>query len=60
MLLSLESKLNCERIAFNSNDLWRATLPISQPRSLDEAVGEVYYAITTASVIHRGLDKVPI
>lgn len=57
MLVSLESKLNCERIPFNINELWRATPPIGQPRSLDEAVGHIYSAITTASAIHGGLDK---
>ncbi|KEF57186.1 uncharacterized protein A1O9_07376 [Exophiala aquamarina CBS 119918] len=57
MLLNLESKLNCERIAFNINELWRATPPIGQPRSLDEAVGHIYSAVTTASAIHGGLDK---
>lgn len=54
MLVSLESKLNCERIPFNINELWRATPPIGQPRSLDEAVGHIYSAITTASAIHGG------
>ncbi|KAJ9636630.1 hypothetical protein H2204_005230 [Knufia peltigerae] len=53
----LEARLNCERIAFNINELWRATPPLGQPRSLDEAVGYVYSAITTASAYHGGLDK---
>ncbi|KAK5051431.1 hypothetical protein LTR84_003083 [Exophiala bonariae] len=57
MLLQLESKLNCKRIPFNINELWRATPPLGQPRSLDEAVGHIYSAITTASAIHGGLDK---
>jgi Asp-tRNA(Asn)/Glu-tRNA(Gln) amidotransferase A subunit family amidase len=57
MLLSLESKLNCKRIAFNIDELWRATPPIGQPRSLDESVGDVYSTITTASAIHGWLDK---
>lgn len=53
----LEAELNCERIAFNINELWRATPPIGQPRSLDEAVGHIYSAITTASAVHGGIDK---
>ncbi|KAK5194536.1 hypothetical protein LTR92_005779 [Exophiala xenobiotica] len=53
----LEVQLNCERIAFNINELWRATPPIGRPRSLDEAVGHIYSAITTASAFHGGLDK---
>lgn len=56
MLVTLESTLNCERIPFNINELWRATPPIGQPRSLDEAVGHIYSALTTASAIHGGLD----
>ncbi|KAI1630071.1 amidotransferase [Exophiala viscosa] len=53
----LEVELNCERIAFNINELWRATPPIGQPRSLDESVGHIYSAITTASAVHGGIDK---
>ncbi|KIW13001.1 hypothetical protein PV08_08188 [Exophiala spinifera] len=53
----LETLLKGERIAFNINELWHATPPIGQPRSLDEAVGHIYSAITTASAYHGGLDK---
>lgn len=53
----LEDKLGCERIPFNLNELWRATPPMGQARSLDEAAGRIYSAITTASAVHGGLDK---
>ncbi|EXJ86197.1 hypothetical protein A1O1_06567 [Capronia coronata CBS 617.96] len=53
----LEAKLDCERIPFNLNELWRATPPIGQPRSLDEAAGHIYSTITTASAVHGGLDE---
>ncbi len=53
----LERHLNCERICFNINELWRATPPIGQPRSLDDAVGHIYSNITTASALHNRIDK---
>ena len=53
----MENHLNCERIAFNINEIWRATPPKGQPRSLDEAVGHVYSAITTSGALHNGVDK---
>ena len=52
----LERQLNCDRISFNINGLWRATPPIGQPRSLDEAVGHIYSAITSSSALHTGID----
>jgi Asp-tRNA(Asn)/Glu-tRNA(Gln) amidotransferase A subunit family amidase len=55
-ILNLEAQLHCERIPFNINELWRATPPMGQPRSLDEAVGHIYSAITTASAVHGGID----
>jgi len=54
---NLECQLKCERISFNINELWRATPPVGQPRSLDEAVGHIYSAITTASAVHGGLHR---
>ena len=57
MLKNLESRFDCERIPFNINELWRATPPIGQPRSLDQSVGHIYSAITTASAVAGGLDK---
>jgi len=54
---NLERELDCERISFNLNELWRATPPVGQPRSLDEAVGHIYSAITTASAVHGSLHK---
>lgn len=57
VVLEMEAKLDCQRIAFNINELWRATPPLGQPRSLDEAVGHVYSAITTASAVHGGIDQ---
>ena len=46
---NLESHSSCDRIPFNIDDLWRATPPIGQPRSLDESVGAIYSTLTTAS-----------
>ena len=57
MLMNMESQFNCERIPFNINELWRATPPIGQSRSLDESVGHIYSAITTASAVAGGLDQ---
>ena len=57
VVLEIEAKLDCQRIAFNINELWRATPPVGQPRSLDDAVGHVYSAITTASAVHGGIDQ---
>lgn len=54
---SMEHHLGCERIAFNINEIWRATPPKGQPRSLDEAVGHIYSAITTSGALHNGVDK---
>jgi Asp-tRNA(Asn)/Glu-tRNA(Gln) amidotransferase A subunit family amidase len=56
MLLNLESRFDCERIPLNINEVWRATPPVGQPRSLDESVGHIYSAITTASACAGGLD----
>lgn len=52
----MEKLLDCKRIPFNINELWRATPVIGQPKSLDEAVGKIYSAITTSSALHTGLD----
>ena len=57
MIGGLEAELGCERIAFNINELWRATPPIGQPRSLDESVGHIYGAITTSSALETGISK---
>lgn len=54
---NVERLLQCERIPFNVNELWRATPPKGQPRSLDEAVGHIYSAITTSGALHNGVDK---
>ena len=53
----LERELRCERIPFNIYQLWEATPPKGQPRSLDEAVGNVYSAVTTYSAINTCIDK---
>ncbi|KAJ9658986.1 hypothetical protein H2198_003415 [Neophaeococcomyces mojaviensis] len=52
----MEKLLDCKRIPFNINELWRATPVLGQPRSLDEATGEIYQVITTSSAIHTGID----
>ena len=57
MLQNLESRFDCERIPFNVNELWTATPPIGQSRSLDRSVGHIYSAITTASAVAGGLDE---
>lgn len=57
VVTDMERQLNCERISFNINELWRATPPVGQPRSLDEAVGHIYSAITTASAVHGTLGE---
>ncbi|OAP54478.1 hypothetical protein AYL99_11579 [Fonsecaea erecta] len=57
MLTRLESHLNCDRVFFDIDELWRATPPIGQPRSLDQAVGHIYSAITTASAVAGGIDQ---
>jgi Asp-tRNA(Asn)/Glu-tRNA(Gln) amidotransferase A subunit family amidase len=56
MVQQFECQFECERISFNIDELWRATPPIGQPRSLDESVGHIYSTITTASAVARGLD----
>ncbi|KAK5091739.1 hypothetical protein LTR05_001924 [Lithohypha guttulata] len=56
-VLNMEKLLDCKRIPFNINELWRATPVIGQPKSLDEAVGHVYSAITTSSALHTGIDE---
>ncbi|EXJ58976.1 hypothetical protein A1O7_06407 [Cladophialophora yegresii CBS 114405] len=56
-LRKFETHFDCERIPFNINDLWRATPPVGQSRSLDEAVGPIYSAITTASAVACGLGQ---
>ncbi|KIX95353.1 uncharacterized protein Z520_08870 [Fonsecaea multimorphosa CBS 102226] len=57
MLTRLASHLDCERVFFDIDELWRATPPIGQPRSLDEAVGHIYSSITTASALAGGIDQ---
>ena len=42
----LESHLNCERVCFNIDTLWRETRPKGQPESLDQAVGHIYSTLT--------------
>lgn len=56
-VMKLENLLGCKRIPFNINELWRATPVLGQPRSLDEATGEIYQVITTSSAIHTGIDE---
>jgi len=56
-VVNMEKLLNCKRIPFNINELWRATPVLGQPRSLDEATGEIYQVITTSSAIHTGIDE---
>lgn len=56
-VLQMEKLLKCKRIPFNINELWRATPVIGQPKSLDEAVGSIYSAITTSSALHTGIDE---
>ncbi|EHY56091.1 hypothetical protein HRR83_006537 [Exophiala dermatitidis] len=56
VMRKLEITLDCERIPFNLNELWEATPPIGQPRSLDQAAGHIYSTITTASAVHGCLD----
>lgn len=53
----LERQLRCKRIPLNIYALWEATPPIGLPRSLDEAVGGVYSAITTYSAVHTVIDQ---
>jgi Asp-tRNA(Asn)/Glu-tRNA(Gln) amidotransferase A subunit family amidase len=53
---NMENHLNCDRIPFNINEIWAATPPKGQPRSLDEAVGPIYSAITTSGALHNGID----
>lgn len=55
-VMQMEKLLNCKRIPFNINELWRATPVIGQPKSLDDAVGYIYSAITTSSALHAGID----
>ena len=54
---NLEFNLNCERIPININEVWRATPPIGQPRSLDEATGHIYSALTTYFALHTAIDQ---
>lgn len=56
-VVQMERLLNCKRIPFNINELWRATPVIGQPRSLDEAVGHIYSALTTSGALHSGIDQ---
>ncbi|KAK5937843.1 hypothetical protein PMZ80_009972 [Knufia obscura] len=53
----MEKLFDCKRIPFNVNELWRATPVVGQPRSLDEAVGHIYSAVTTSSALHTGIDE---
>ncbi|OAL37318.1 hypothetical protein AYO20_03494 [Fonsecaea nubica] len=57
VLTRLEFRLNCERVSFDIDELWRATPPVGQPRSLDQAVGHIYSAITTASAVVGGINQ---
>lgn len=56
-VLKMEKFLNCKRIPFNINELWRDTHVIGQPRSLDDAVGRIYSAVTTSAAVHTGIDE---
>ena len=56
VISNLEFTLGCERIPLNINELWRATPPIGQPRSLDEATGHIYQTLTTYFSVHAGID----
>jgi len=53
----MERHFDCQRIPFNINELWHTTPPKGQPRSLDEAVGHIYSAITTSQAVSTGLDQ---
>lgn len=55
-VVRMEKLLNCKRIPFNINELWRATHVIGQPRSLDDAVGSIYSAVTTSAALHSGVN----
>ena len=55
-IAQLELALKCQRVAFNMNELWAITPPKGQPRSLDEAVGEIYSTVTTSSAVHTRVD----
>ncbi|KIW82433.1 hypothetical protein Z517_05460 [Fonsecaea pedrosoi CBS 271.37] len=57
VLTRLEFHLDCERVSFDIDELWRATPPVGQPRSLDQAVGHIYSAITTASAVVGGINQ---
>jgi len=56
-VVQMEKLFNCRRIPFNINELWRATPVIGQPKSLDEAVGHIYSAVTTSSAFHTGIKE---
>ena len=56
-ITQLESALDCERIPFNINELWRIIPPLGQSKSLDEATGHIYSTITTSSAVHTCIDK---
>jgi Asp-tRNA(Asn)/Glu-tRNA(Gln) amidotransferase A subunit family amidase len=55
-MVRLESALECQRIPFNINELWRVTPPVGQSRSLDEATGSIYSVVTTSSAVHTFAD----
>lgn len=57
VVCQVERVLDCKRIAFNIYDVWAATPPKGQPRSLDEATGRIYGDITTSSACATGVDK---
>lgn len=57
VISQVEATLDCTRIPFNINELWRVTPPVGQPRSLDEAVGNIYSVITTSSAVHTFADR---
>ena len=54
---NLEAQLKCKRIPVNIYELWEATPPKGQPRSLDKSTGSIYSAITTYSALRTGVDQ---
>ena len=54
---NLEAQLECKRIPVNIYELWQATPPKGQPRSLDLSVGSIYSALTTYSAWHTSVNQ---
>ena len=52
----MESYLECTRIPFILEDLWRQTRPDGQPESLDEATGSIYTILSTSSCVRETID----